>query len=171
MSDEKLVLKGKSATHTPEERQNWTDKTIRNYAFGSVITGFIPLPLVDFAALAGIQLKLISKLSEYYGVEFSQEMTKNIIASLTGAAVPFGLTRVVCSFCRFVPFVGLAVSLASLSVFSAASTYALGKLFVKHFESGGTFLDFDIQKAKDYYDEQVKKGKEIAESYFCSKSQ
>jgi hypothetical protein len=32
---------------------------------------------------------------------------------------------------------------------------------VKHFESGGTFLNLDPTKVKDYYQEQFNKGKTV----------
>ncbi|MDE2463441.1 MAG: GTPase, partial [Alphaproteobacteria bacterium] len=44
-----------------------------------------------------------------------------------------------------------AVTLPSLA---AASTYALGKVFIQHFESGGTFLDMDPDKVSAYFKEQ-----------------
>ncbi|HIJ60724.1 MAG TPA: DUF697 domain-containing protein [Nitrospirae bacterium] len=157
-------LRGVAGQNSLEQRELWTDNTIRNYAFGSTFLGLIPFPLIDLVALAVIQLKLIAKLSDYYGVNFSEGKTKNIIAALTGSAVPLGLTRAMCSFFKVFPIFGHAVSIVSMSALSAGSTYALGKLFVNHFESGGTFLNFDMEKAKHFYDEQVKKGKELAES-------
>ena len=42
---------------------------------------------------------------------------------------------------------------------AGASTYAVGQVFIQHFESGGTFLDFDPDKVKAYFAEQVEKGK------------
>jgi len=46
---------------------------------------------------------------------------------------------------------------------SGASTYALGEVFKKHFETGGTFLDFDPERLRKYYNEKFEKGKEVAE--------
>ena len=45
---------------------------------------------------------------------------------------------------------------------AGASTYAVGKVFVQHFESGGTFLNFDPEDVRDYYAEQFEKGKAAA---------
>jgi len=50
-----------------------------------------------------------------------------------------------------------------LAALSGASTYALGEVFQSHFESGGTFLDFDVTRLKRMYDEKFEKGKEMAE--------
>jgi len=33
--------------------------------------------------------------------------------------------------------------------FSGAYAWALGKVFIQHFQSGGTFLDFDAEKVKE----------------------
>lgn len=55
---------------------------------------------------------------------------------------------------------------AGLGVIGAASTYAIGKVFVQHFESGNTVLTLDPSKVRAYYVEQVARGKvEVAGSY------
>jgi uncharacterized protein (DUF697 family) len=145
------------------DRDAQTERVIRNYAYGSAAVGLIPIPVVDLVALTGVQLKLIKRLSVLYGVPFSADRSRNIIASLAGASVPLGLTRGVCSFLKAVPVIGTTVIAVSMSALSAGSTYALGKVFVRHFESGGTFLTFDMARHKDYYDEQVRNAKPVAE--------
>ena len=50
-----------------------------------------------------------------------------------------------------------------MAVLSGASTYALGEVFKKHFETGGTFLDFDIDRLTKMYKEKFEKGKKVAE--------
>src|SRR5208282_1408646 len=97
------IGKGKSKAMTPAEREAWTEGVIRKYAYVSIAAALVPLPLIDLAALTGVQMKLIDRLSTFYGVLFSKERTKNIIASLAGASVPLGLTRAVCSILKFVP--------------------------------------------------------------------
>jgi len=46
---------------------------------------------------------------------------------------------------------------------SGASSYALGEVFKKHFETGGTFLDFDTERLTKMYREKFEKGKKVAE--------
>lgn len=147
------------------ERSEWTDKRIKNYAYGSIVIGLIPLPLVDLAALTALQLTMLGSLSSYYGIPFSKEKGKKIISALVGASVPLGVTRGVCSLFKAVPFIGFAASAVSMSALSGASTYAIGKVFVQHFESGGTFLNFDAAKVKEYFEEEFKKGQKMAEEY------
>ena len=154
-------IKDNSSNMTPEERKEWTERVIKNYAYGSLAVGLVPIPLIDLVALTALQLKLIHRLSTFYGVPFSEERGKKIIASLVGASVPLGLTRAACSIFKIIPFIGLTASVVAMSGLSAASTYAIGKVFVKHFESGGTFLNLDPTKVKDYYQEQFNKGKTV----------
>ena len=42
--------------------------------------------------------------------------------------------------------------------------YAMGQLFVQHFESGGTFLTFDPEKVRGHYAELFEEGKELAKA-------
>jgi uncharacterized protein (DUF697 family) len=153
----------RAASMSSTDRDVWTEQHIRKYAYGSLAVGLIPVPIIDLVALTGLQLKLIKDLSLFYGVSFSKEKTTNILASLAGASVPLGLTRGVCSMLKIVPFVGYAATALAMSAISGASTYAVGKMFVRHFESGGTFLNFDMTKNKEYYEEQVRKGKAVME--------
>jgi uncharacterized protein (DUF697 family) len=144
---------------TPDERKVWTERVIKKYAYGSIVIGLVPIPLIDLVALTGLQMKLIHRLSTFYGQPFSEERGKKIISSLVGASVPLGLTRAAYSILKIVPIIGLTASVVGMSGLSAASTYAIGKLFVQHFESGGTFLDLDPAKVKEYYEEQFNRGK------------
>ncbi|MBF0327861.1 MAG: DUF697 domain-containing protein [Nitrospirae bacterium] len=146
---------------TVGEREAWTEDVIRNYAYGAAAVGLVPLPFIELVALTGLQLKLIHSLSIFYAVPFLEERSKKIIVSLAGASAPIGLTRAVCSVLKIVPMVGLLAGFVVMPALAGASTYAIGKIFVRHFESGGTFLNFDIIKAKGYYEEQVKKGREV----------
>ena len=61
------------------------------------------------------------------------------------------------------PVVGSIIGGVTVSVFAGASTYALGQVFKRHFESGGTILDFDPARLKKLYKEQFEKGKKVAE--------
>jgi len=54
-----------------------------------------------------------------------------------------------------------AIAILAIPAFSGAATYAIGKVFIRHFESGGTFLDLDTAKVKAYFSEQYDKGKKL----------
>ena len=38
-----------------------------------------------------------------------------------------------------------------MPAFNAAATYALGRVFIQHFECGGTILDLDPDKVREHF--------------------
>ncbi len=138
------------------------DKILRNHMYSAFGVGLIPLPLVDLLAVTGIQLNMVRKLAKAYDFPFSKEKIKNIISSLVGGAVPASVGPSVASLAKVVPIVGYSLGAVSMSVLSAASTYAIGKVFIRHFDSGGGFLTLNTDKVKEYYNEMFKKGKKVA---------
>jgi uncharacterized protein (DUF697 family) len=145
---------------------------VKKYMLGALGVGLVPFPLVDIAALTGIQLKMLHSLAKLYEVEFSRQLGKSLIASLLGGGFPVALSFNVARLVVIsVPFYGWAAYLISTSIstslFGGASTYAIGKVFIQHFESGGTFLTFDPQQVRDYYAQQYEQGKEEARKSFA----
>ena len=59
---------------------------------------------------------------------------------------------------KLVPVLGIFCFVA-MPTFNAAITYAVGKVFIQHFELGGTFLDFDPKKVRAYFEDQFREGK------------
>lgn len=131
---------------------------IKNHMIWSMGAGFIPVPIADFFAVSAIQLDMIRQLSKVYDINFKETEGKAIITSLTGS----GLARLGARAIKVIPGVGSILGGVTLAVLSGGSTYALGEVFKKHFETGGTFLDFDPQRLKKFYDEKFEKGKQMA---------
>jgi uncharacterized protein (DUF697 family) len=148
--------------HDLELRVAKTDKMIRNHMYGSIGVGLIPVPFVDALSNTAIQLNLVRMLGNYYGHAFKEDAAKKVISSLVGAAAPMGLAMPVASVLKMVPVVGMFAGAVTMSALGAGSTYALGKVFVQNFESGGSFLTLDPEKVRDYYAEQLEQGKKIA---------
>lgn len=143
------------------------DTLITKYLAGAVAIGLIPLPLVDLAALAGLQLKLLHSLARLYGVEFSEQLGKAAIAALLGGGIPVSLSTRLSSFAKGLPVYGWTVGALGTALFGGASTYAVGKVFVQHFESGNTLLNFDPEQMKAYYAQQLEQGKEAVRKSFA----
>lgn len=133
---------------------------IKNHMIWSMGAGFIPVPIADFFAVTAIQLDMIKQLSKVYAIDFKETEGKAIITALTGS----GLARIGARAVKFIPGVGSAIGGLTLAVLSGGSTYAIGEVFKKHFETGGTFLDFDPDRLKKYYDEKFEKGKSMAKN-------
>ncbi len=131
---------------------------IKNHMVWSMGAGLIPVPIADFFAVSAIQLDMIRQLCKLYDVDFKETEGKAVITTLTGS----GLARLGARAIKFIPGVGTVLGGVTLAVLSGGATYALGEVFKKHFETGGTFLDFDPTRLKAFYDEKFEKGKEMA---------
>lgn len=142
------------------ERSRHADTIIRNHVIWSMGAGFIPILVADIFAVSALQLDMIRQMCRVYDVNFSETQGKAIVTSLTGST----LARVGAgSLVKLVPGIGSLLGGVTVSIFAGASTFALGQVFKKHFESGGTILDFDPARLKKLYKEQFEKGKKVAE--------
>lgn len=136
-----------------------SNKIIKSHMFMAMGAGLIPIPFADILGVGAVQLDMIRQISNVFDVDFKDVQVKAIITSLTGSSMArIGASSVV----KFIPGVGAIAGGVSMAAFSAASTYALGEVTKKHFETGGTFLDLDPEKLKDFYEEKFKQGKEMA---------
>ena len=139
-------------------------KTVKNYVWFSMGAGLIPIPFLDLAAISGLQLKMISDLCKQYDVPFRDQNGKAIIAALLGYIVPESLSRgIVGSLIKAVPLVGAIAGGLSMSIFTGATTYAIGSVFARHLASGGTLLDMDLKTIGADVQEEFENGKKVAE--------
>ncbi len=147
-------------------------EVIRNYMFGNAAVGLIPLPLVDLVAFTGLQLKMIHSISNIYDVPFRQDLGKSILASLLGGMGTFAVAGGIWgSLMKFIPGVGILLTGVTLPAVSAAVTYAVGRVFIMHFEAGGTLLDFDAAKFRGYFEQCYQEGlKQAAEEKSAAKN-
>jgi len=131
------------------------DKLIKRYAFGSGCLGYIPIPIVDSLGIMAIQRKMLFHLAKVYNIPFSRSLAKDLLKTLAGgiasqAMLPMAL--------KVVPGINVLFGSAGMAALGSTSTYAVGKVFQKHFEEGGTLEDFDPNKEKDAYEAELKNG-------------
>ncbi len=162
-------------TEQTQEAKQYSEKLpgatslLNKYIWWSMGAGLLPVPMLDMAVLTAAQIKMLHDLSKHYGIEFSDNMGKSIVASLVGTvAVDYASRSTVNSWLKTVPVIGIIGQL-SVPVYSGAMTYAIGKIFIQHFESGGTFLDFNPDKVKEYFGKLFRQGKNIASNLAESK--
>src|SRR5262245_34441042 len=117
---------------TAQERDEMASKLVERFALWSGAAGLIPIPIVDVATVAGIPLQLLGRLSEIYGVPFSENSGKSIIASLMGSMIPATSGMGVASALKALPIIGTAAGTLTMSGVSAGATYAIGKVFIQH---------------------------------------
>jgi uncharacterized protein (DUF697 family) len=150
------------ATETTDEgRDEAASKLVDRFSLWSGAAGLIPLPIVDIVAVGGVQLEMLRRLSDIYGVPFVENRGKSLIASLAGSVLPASTATTtamgVTSALKSVPGIGTAISAFTMPVFSAGATYVIGKVFIQHFASGGTLLDFNPPDYREFIKAQKEK--------------
>lgn len=152
-------------SQSPDESHKRTqggEEIVKTYVMASIGTALIPIPVVDIAALTAVQLKMLHSLSRYYDIPFLKDVGKSITASLLGGLFTGTATGpVAASLVKLIPGYGSAVGLVSLSVVGGASTFAIGRVFIQHFESGGTFLDLDPEAVREHFMNEFEQGKAL----------
>ncbi len=137
------------------------EQITEKYRRWSFVAGVVPVPVADVAALTGVNLKMLSDLSSHYGVEFSESRAKKIIGALLGGVVPtMFAASAVGSAIKTVPGIGTVLGAFTMPVFAAAATTGLGKIFVRHFEKGGSLEDLDPEQVKESFEDELEKAAE-----------
>jgi uncharacterized protein (DUF697 family) len=141
-----------------DDKQQSAQRVVKQHVIWSVGAGLVPVPIVDFVAVTGIQVDLIRQLCTLYGVGFEESTGKVWVGALTGGAV----ARIGASAIKALPGIGTLLGGLSMSIASGASTYGVGQVVVKHLEAGGTMQNLDVEAAKRRYAEAYEQGKQVA---------
>ncbi len=134
---------------------------VKNQCLISMGAGLVPIPIVDIAAVTAIQMDMVKQLSWLYNVPYPGRFDKSLITALTGSI----FARVGASVIKAIPIVGSIIGGVSMAIMSGASTYAVGQVFIRHFEAGGNFENFDPIDSRHYFKEAYEQGKQKAEDW------
>ena len=150
-----------AAPLTEAERDEQASQVVDRFSLWSGAAGLVPIPIVDVAAVAGVQLQMLRRLSEIYGVPFADNRGKSLVASLAGAIIPASTATTTAmmfgSLIKGIPGIGTTIGALTMPVYSAGVTFVIGRVFMKHFASGGTLLDFDPPDYKEFMKAQQEK--------------
>jgi uncharacterized protein (DUF697 family) len=139
-------------TTVPRELE--AERLVNGYVGWSAGASLIPIPGLDLAGIGAAQLKMIDGLAKMYGVPFSKNAAKSIVGALVGSGGSVLVAIPATSLLKVIPLVGHLAAVFTEPALAGAATWALGKVFIMHFESGGTFLDFDAEAMRKYFEEQ-----------------
>ena len=131
---------------------------VRYYTAWSAGAGVVPIPVVDTVLVMGVQVQMLRKLAHHYGLAFNEELATKLVSVLLGGVLPSLVSGGVGSLFKMVPGVGTLLNVVTMPAFSAAATYAVGRVFTEHFDLGGTLLSFDPEKVRGYFNELYKSG-------------
>lgn len=135
---------------------------IMNASQWATLAGFIPVIGLDTLTISGVQLKMVYDLCDTYRVPFKKEAVLAIIgAAFGGSFTTVIAAKVTDTAINKIPYIGTAISFISQPAISFATTYAIGMVFLNHFEKNGSLSDFDLKSTQTIFDDQLVKAKVI----------
>ncbi|MCA9683112.1 MAG: DUF697 domain-containing protein [Myxococcales bacterium] len=138
-------------------RADQAEGIIQRHVVAAIAVGVVPVPFIDLAALVGVQLNMLRAIGELYDQPIVEQLGRSLIVSLVGGLVPLSSA----SLLKAIPVVGQLIGGISAPVLTGASTYATGRVFVVHFESGGTLLSLDPEQLRAHYRREFERAQAI----------
>ena len=134
MGEKEQVLKITAESEAAARRRKQAQVIIERYANYSGASGFIPLPIVNMAAVTAILVRMVQALSDLYAEPFERNHAYSFVIGLMGGVMPSRLAKVATTtIIHFVPGANL-VGLAITSIGAAAYARKVGWMLVDHFE-------------------------------------
>ncbi len=152
-----------------EKRSQRADNIVAEGVLWSVWTGAIPINVLDFLFNAAVQLRMIKQLCLEYNVRFSEVAVRSYLTLLISNIAASFFSHAATKSIRLIPGMGWIYAAVGISLIAGATTYAIGKVFQKHFESGGCLEDFENDLAQRNMDRYFMEGMEFAKNKIPSR--
>lgn len=114
----------------------------RRYVLVATGLALLPIPLLDIAAVLGLQVKLVHDLAQLYEVPFEPGFAKPLLASLLSCGAVSGGGLLLMGLGMTVPGLKTLVG-GGYSASLAGTTLATSEIFIRHFEAGGNLSNFN----------------------------
>jgi uncharacterized protein (DUF697 family) len=153
--DESIEQNALATASSATDRDAKALAIVKHYTLWAAAVGVVPVPILDMVTMLAVQMKMVQRLAELYEVPYSEQRVKSALAGLIGG---YEAAQLGGGALKMFPVIGL-FSLAAMPTMNAAIAYAVGRVFIQHFCSGGTFLDFNPAKMRAYFEEKYREGK------------
>ncbi len=145
----------KSGAAADSDRRHSAAKVVDRFSFWSGVAGLLPVPFVDLAAVGALQIQMLRLVSRIYDVPFSENRGKALVAGIFGTVIPVSTGVGMASVVKTIPIAGTAVGALATPALAVAATYAIGRVFIQHFASGGTLLDFEPPNYREFISSEM----------------
>lgn len=161
-SNESIQQDRAEAFETKDYRNLLAKQTVKTWSSWAAAAGLVPMPALDLAAIAAVQVKMVYELCKIYDVSYKEEWVQSVVTGVATSSVTVLLSgQVSGTVVRFIPYVGPILSTLIQPTLAFASTYALGQVFIKQFESGQSLGSITVESVRDSYNKQFEKAKQL----------
>ncbi len=142
-----------------QQHMTKSENIINLHIIAGMAFGLLPVPLLDIAALTGVQLNLLRSLCRHYDVEFNEQKGKAFVHALISGAAPVVSVVGLSSMAKLIPAIGTIGGGIGMVIGAGVSIYAVGQVFVAHFRAGGTLQNFSAEQWKTFFKGKLQEGK------------
>lgn len=144
------ALMSESTDESDRRRFERARAIVVRYRKWTIAAAAAPIPLADAVLIGGVQLRMVRQLAQLYDVPFEKVRVASLLSALFGGWTPYTISiGVAGAAARMAPGLGTLIGIATSVGTSTLATEAIGKIFIQHFEGGGTLLDFEPRKYRD----------------------
>jgi uncharacterized protein (DUF697 family) len=109
---------------------------VKKYSLIAGGVGAIPAPFLGQLSVGALLAKLTYDLSKLYQTPWTEHKAKIAVASVLGGAHTSWISHYLIHYATKITPLTTVATLMTKPIISAAVVYVIGKLFVRHFESG-----------------------------------
>lgn len=121
--------------------------------------GLLPGGLLNFAAILPVQVVMVWRIARAFDQKVGKEQIRGVLVSLLTSVIPGAIGHGTGAAIASIPaaIAGAVVYFVATPILAYALTRAVGNVFIMHFESGGTLLNFDSKAFTEYFINEFKK--------------
>ena len=134
-SEPRLEAKSRAADPLAARRRALARRIVDRHKNYAAMGGLVPLPVANIASVTAVNLRMVKRLSELYGVPFRRDRTRSLIIALIAGAVPTGAGLAASSTLMWIVPGGLVWGLGAAALTAGALTRGIGLVFVDSFEA------------------------------------
>ncbi|MEQ1502609.1 MAG: DUF697 domain-containing protein [Myxococcota bacterium] len=149
------VMRGDYASATDQERDEAVHKVIAACAIAASAVTIQPIPFVDSALLAPIQIGMVQAIGRVRGFQLDRKSVLEILSTLGASLVA---QNAMMAAAKFVPFFGWVVTVSM----AYALTWAIGEVSDFYFKSGRGASERELREMFDRVYRQKKDEKQTA---------
>jgi uncharacterized protein (DUF697 family) len=130
----------------------------RGKAYWAAGIGIIPVPIIDVAGIAAVQLRMIHEIAGVYDTKLSDHLAKSILTSLlTGVGATAAAYGALGYTLKSVPLLGPLLGVAAMPATAGATTYAVGVVFATAFEQNDpSLVDGNEASTREALDDAIR---------------
>ena len=151
------VMDGDFTASSEEEKEEATKDVIQMCAAAAAAVTIQPIPFMDTALLAPIQIAMVQAIGRVHGHSLDK---KSVLEMLSTFGASIVAQNVIIAASKFVPFLGWAVSISM----SFALTYAIGEVSDHYFKSGRGVSPTELKEMFSRVNKEKKAQKEAEHS-------